>query len=633
MRQTDYKLVQGVNQVVQMNPNIAAQSGNAMARLGQQLAQTGQDVSKIMEDTVRADEETKLLRMQQKWKEAHNKQIMFQMENPNDPLAWQDHRAKMMPSLEAYNNEQKFYTKEGRRAKEHAWLQWGSNTSMEVDRLSQKRIFMNRVDVGKVRFDSAIDDNDIVGARRELEGIKPYINAEIYNNGLKAIDAADYKSIMKDVKSEVDAEPETAAEKINNGTANFANIKDEDKNHWLKYAESARIKKAQSQVDELTASKNQEGGLSYSDFLLNKERGHYSAMTKGQLSGYEASLRREEPTSMAEWKMASDKVDALEDMQRSGATDAEIAVAQQETHAYVSSITPTGATNYLMSKVNLLNPEFREKERDKFLKGNKANVMKDAMATLKGIQATSSLSFSKFGSVYSKTTGKQIADPESDKLRRDTELKFSQWLSIQDHDVSLEQGRAKVNMLLMESNVKSSSSSVSDWMMPSFLNYSSGTASPKVKLKATPKGSHKKESSIPYNGTDATIRYNNPLGAWPSDADNQFGILGYGNLKDGEGNKIGRFPSVVHGAAANLNLLRRKYKGLTMREVVDKWRGRKGTPVPLGLYENEVLDDSILNNKARTINLLQQMAKHESRNFEMTESQWEAAYEMESTVQ
>ena len=51
MRQQDYRMVQGVNQVVNMNPNIAASGGNAMARLGQQLSQTGEDVSNIMEAT------------------------------------------------------------------------------------------------------------------------------------------------------------------------------------------------------------------------------------------------------------------------------------------------------------------------------------------------------------------------------------------------------------------------------------------------------------------------------------------------------------------------------------------------------------------------------------------------------
>lgn len=633
MRQQDFKMVQGVNQVVQMNPNIAAQSGNAMARLGQQLAQTGQDVSGIMEATVKADEETKLLRMQQKWKEAHNKQIIFQTENPNDPLAWQEHRAKMLPNLEAYNNEQVFYTKEGRQAKERSWLQWNSNTAMEVDRMSQKKIFMNRVDVGKANFDSAIEDSDLVSARKHLEGIKDYVDVGVYNSGLKAIEAADYKSVMRDVKSEIDQEPETAKEKIKAGDYNFANIKPEDKDHWLKYAESKKLEKAREQIDEFEASKNQEGGLSYSEFKRNKENGAYSAMSKSQVSGYEASLRRKEPTSMAEWKQATDMVDRLEEMQTRGATDAEIASAQQEAEAYVSSITPVGSTNYLMSKVNVLNPNFREKERDKFLKGNKSVVLKDAMAHVKGLQSINALSFKEFGITFSKTTGKQVADPKSDQLRRDIELEFSEWLSVQDSEVTVEQGRAKVNMLLMGANVKSTAPVNDDWMMPQFLNYSSETASPKVKLKATPKGSHNKESSIPYNGTDATIRYNNPLGAWPSSADNQFGILGYGNLKDGEGNKIGRFPSPVHGAAANLNLLRRKYKGLTMREVVDKWRGRPKTPVPLGFYEHEVLDDSILNNQAKTINLLQEMAKHESPNFNMADSQWEAAVEMESSVQ
>ena len=85
MRQQDFKMVQGVNQIVQMNPSTGIQAGNALSRLGEQIASTGQDVSKIMETTAQAEEETKLLRMEQDWDAAFQKQQEFQRDNPNEP--------------------------------------------------------------------------------------------------------------------------------------------------------------------------------------------------------------------------------------------------------------------------------------------------------------------------------------------------------------------------------------------------------------------------------------------------------------------------------------------------------------------------------------------------------------------
>jgi hypothetical protein len=139
---------------------------------------------------------------------------------------------------------------------------------------------------------------------------------------------------------------------------------------------------------------------------------------------------------------------------------------------------------------------------------------------------------------------------------------------------------------------------------------------------------HKKVSMIPYNGVPANVRYNNPAAAWPRPADAKYGLIGYGVLNDGEGNKIGRFPSPVHGAAANFDLFASKYTGMSLRSAMTKWRGRP-SPVPKGYDPAAVVDEGFLNDPDRAVDFFKKMALHESPDFKsMTDDDWRSAWQM-----
>lgn len=61
---------------------------------------------------------------------------------------------------------------------------------------------------------------------------------------------------------------------------------------------------------------------------------------------------------------------------------------------------------------------------------------------------------------------------------------------------------------------------------------------------------------IPYDGkTHAPTRFNNPGGAYPRKDLEPYGLEGYGVI--GGGHKIGKYPSVAHGIAANIAHLRK----------------------------------------------------------------------------
>jgi len=148
----------------------------------------------------------------------------------------------------------------------------------------------------------------------------------------------------------------------------------------------------------------------------------------------------------------------------------------------------------------------------------------------------------------------------------------------------------------------------------------------KVKLPTTTGGSYKKRIQVDPKEGAANVRYNNPAAAYPRKADEKYGVEGYGII--GGGHKIAKFPSPVHGAAANFDLFASAYNNMTFEAAMKKWRGRP-SPVPSGYSPNEVIDKEFLNDQDQAIDFFKKMALHESPNFKgMTESDWVMAWEM-----
>lgn len=130
-----------------------------------------------------------------------------------------------------------------------------------------------------------------------------------------------------------------------------------------------------------------------------------------------------------------------------------------------------------------------------------------------------------------------------------------------------------------------------------------------------PQGAGLYRNDIPYDGRSAAVRYNNPAAAWPSKRAVDFGAQGYGVLKDGQNNKIARFDDPAHGAAYNMDLLARKYRGMRIEDAVRKWRG--GNPgsgsIPKGYSRDSVITGDMLNDRMFMTDFFNKMAGHEGR--------------------
>ena len=126
-------------------------------------------------------------------------------------------------------------------------------------------------------------------------------------------------------------------------------------------------------------------------------------------------------------------------------------------------------------------------------------------------------------------------------------------------------------------------------------------------------------------GPDGTA-YNNPAAAYPRKQDEKYGVEGYGTI--GGGHKIAKFPTPVHGAAANFDLFADNYTGMTFESAMKKWRGRK-SPVPSGYSSSDVISEDFLNDPDQAIDFFKKMALHESPDFRgMSDDDWRSAWDM-----
>lgn len=133
-------------------------------------------------------------------------------------------------------------------------------------------------------------------------------------------------------------------------------------------------------------------------------------------------------------------------------------------------------------------------------------------------------------------------------------------------------------------------------------------------------------SDVPHDGRSAAIRYCNPGAQYPSADAAAFGQLGYGVI--GGGHKIARFPHSVNGAAANLDLLRRRYVGMTIGEAGKKWTGANSFGVP-GYPDAAMLTAETIDDPSLAIPFMQAIAKREAgKDYPMTEAEWRAAHAM-----
>jgi hypothetical protein len=154
------------------------------------------------------------------------------------------------------------------------------------------------------------------------------------------------------------------------------------------------------------------------------------------------------------------------------------------------------------------------------------------------------------------------------------------------------------------------------------------------------KGAWRKAIDIPkdQNGvsTPASIRYNNPGAAWPRARDELYGIEGYGKI--GGNNEIGKFPTKVHGLAANMDLFAtsKNYTGRTLEDATYTWRGNRPGNVPTGTLSDgttfgpkTVITPELTKNPEFMKAIFNQYANHEAgKNNKFTDDEIDKAYKL-----
>jgi uncharacterized protein (TIGR02594 family) len=136
------------------------------------------------------------------------------------------------------------------------------------------------------------------------------------------------------------------------------------------------------------------------------------------------------------------------------------------------------------------------------------------------------------------------------------------------------------------------------------------------------------DDRLPANATPtsfANVRYNNPGAQYPGASSAKFGSTGTGII--GGGHKIAQFPSAVHGAASNIDLLGTKYVGMKIGDALQKWSGSK-RGAPPGYDPNQVITKEMVNDPNFAIPFMKAVAKGEAPgNYPMSERQWRQAHD------
>ena len=138
----------------------------------------------------------------------------------------------------------------------------------------------------------------------------------------------------------------------------------------------------------------------------------------------------------------------------------------------------------------------------------------------------------------------------------------------------------------------------------------------------------------------ATIRNKNPGAQYPGRVSKKFGSRTHEVI--GGGHKIATFPSMRHGAAAQMYLLAtsKHYKDKLIAEAIHTWSGGNSVNAYLShiekntsLSRGDYIDNDLINDKARFTSLAKAMAAHETGFvFPMAQEDWNAAFDMYVSV-
>jgi hypothetical protein len=133
----------------------------------------------------------------------------------------------------------------------------------------------------------------------------------------------------------------------------------------------------------------------------------------------------------------------------------------------------------------------------------------------------------------------------------------------------------------------------------------------------------------------ASIRNKNPGAMYPGPSADKFGSTGHEVLRSADGEHLcATFPTFEQGGAAMLDLLSRKYVGMTLRAAITKWSGGIRSNAYIDAIEEatELTAGTPLSRatlEEHGVALCQAMASWEAgRQYPMTDAQWAKARDM-----
>ena len=136
----------------------------------------------------------------------------------------------------------------------------------------------------------------------------------------------------------------------------------------------------------------------------------------------------------------------------------------------------------------------------------------------------------------------------------------------------------------------------------------------------------------------AAVRANNPGAMWYAPWQAKYGVLGRQKLNDGlgQGNNIALFPTKEAGAAAQFDLLNRRYSHMTLAAAVRRWSGGnhwQQYAVRLARTVGVSLDtpmSDVLASREKATLFAKTAAAHEAGlgSYPMSDAQWEDAYDL-----
>jgi len=132
-----------------------------------------------------------------------------------------------------------------------------------------------------------------------------------------------------------------------------------------------------------------------------------------------------------------------------------------------------------------------------------------------------------------------------------------------------------------------------------------------------------------------SIRTNNPGAMWGGTHAKKWGATADLVLNDGQRNHIAVFPTVVQGGAAQFDLWRISYTGMTLATAIKRWSGSNSSPAyaaflkrNAGVDQDQVITSDFLAGP-RGLALMKAQAQWEAgKPYPMTDAQWAEAQAM-----